>query len=104
MKVSQDVISQDPSLDYNSQLMGSFSDPLSRQLDKSVRIAMVHNHGKVLADRWPDRTVLFNRKDEHYQPRAVLPSFGTLGNLLQGWGGRGWGGHEAVWCTSVQPD
>ena len=69
--------------------MGSFSDPLSRQLDKSVRIAMVHNHGKVLADRWPDRTVLFNRKDEHYQPRAVLPSFGTLGNLLQGWGGGG---------------
>ena len=84
MKVSQDVISQNPSLDYNSQLMGSFSDPLSRQLDKSVRIAIVHNHDKVLADRGPDRTVLFNRKDEHYQPRVVLPSFGTLGNLLQG--------------------
>ena len=84
MVVPQDDISKDLSLDYIFQLMGSFSNPLSRQLDESVRIAMVHNHGKVLADRWPGKTVLLNKKDVHYQPRVVLPYSGTLGNMLQG--------------------
>ena len=84
MELDQGVISQDLSLDYNFQLMGSFRDPLYRQLDESVRIAIVHNHGKVLADSWPGRTEILNRKNEHYQSRVVLPSFGTLSNLLQG--------------------
>ena len=83
-EVHQGVISQDPAHDFNFQLMGSFKDPLSRQLDESVRIAMVYNYGKVVGDRWPGRTVLLNRKDEHYQPRMVLPSFGTLGNIVSG--------------------
>ena len=51
---TKDVISQDPSLDYKFQFMRFFSDPLSRQLDESVRIAMVHNYGKVLARRDSD--------------------------------------------------
>ena len=84
VEVHQGVISQDPHKDFNFQLMGSFTDPLSRQLDESVRIGMVNSHGKVLGDRWPGRVVLLNRKDEHYQPRLVLPSFETLGNMLQG--------------------
>ena len=53
MVVPKDVISKDLSLDYIFQLMGSFSDSLSRKLDESVRVAMVHNHGQVFGDRWP---------------------------------------------------
>ena len=72
------IISQAPSSDYRFELKGSFSDSLSRQLDKGVRIGMIHHHGRVVGDSWPGRTVLLNRKDEHYQP------FGTHGNVLQG--------------------
>ena len=84
VEVPRDVINQDPRMDYNFQLMGSFRDPLSRQLEECVRIAIVHNDGKVLVDRRPGRTEILNKKDEHCQPRVVLPSFGSLGNLLQG--------------------
>ena len=52
---------------------GVLQGPLSRQLDESVRITMVHNYGKVMADSQPGRTVILNRKDEHCQPSVVLP-------------------------------
>ena len=79
-KVHQGIISDELSDDYNFRVAGSFRDPLSRQLDESVRIGMVTNLGRVGGVN--KKCVLLNRKDEHYQPRMVLPSFSNLGNLM----------------------
>ena len=78
----QGVISQDKANDCTFKVVGSFGDPLSRQLDESVRIGMVMNMGRVLGDTGGSRSVLLNRKDEHYQPRMVLPTFSNLGSML----------------------
>ena len=82
LEVHQGVISQDMANDYTFKVVGSFGDPLSRQLDESVRIGMVMNMGGVLGDTGGGRSVLLNRKDEHYQPRMVLPTFSNLGSML----------------------
>ena len=66
------VIGQAPGSDFRFQLEGTFRDSLSRQLEESVRIEIVHHHGQVVGDRWPGRTVLLNSKEEHYQSRVVL--------------------------------
>ena len=76
----QGIISENVSDDYSFRVAGSFKDPLSRQLDESVRIGMVTNLGRVVGvDK---KCVLLNRKDEPYQPRMVLPYFSKLGNMM----------------------
>ena len=79
----QGVISENMERDYNFRIEGSFKDPLSRQLDESVRIGMATNLGRGVGGGLGNRKcVLLNRKDEHYQPRVILPSFSNLGNMI----------------------
>ena len=64
--------------DYIFRLQGRFEKPLTRQVNETVRLGQIDNHGRVMDDMggpWGGHVTSLNSRVEYFRPRMMQYRF-----------------------------